>query len=251
MSTAAARRLSAANETTQFKKFDNPVARFRPGELYRLMAVRYGRKLPSNDDGTRFRDRLLDTLAMSGKDGRRRAVNFLAFRCGWMLPAERDTAIEAAFRRRRFWTPEALGNDLDVTETEHARARIRTFRIAGMTDADMKAKRAVKEAARKRLERLQQRLEATPRVSRPAARVDAILNLLPTDSRWWKVGAILTELERSKAIAFGTLGKETNSLRPAVHRAIKQGVKEGRLQTRKVPGTKMSEAMEIRRGSRA
>lgn len=166
MSTAAvARRPGPANETTRFTKVENPVARFRPGELYRLMAVRHGRKLPANDDGARFRDRLLDTLAMSGKDGRLRATNFLAFRCGWMSPADREDAIEAAFRRRRFWTPEALGNDLDVTETEHARARIRTFRIAGMTDADMKAKRAVKEAARKRLERLQQRLEATPRVA--------------------------------------------------------------------------------------
>ncbi|MGY0573267.1 hypothetical protein ACTGJ9_020995 [Bradyrhizobium sp. RDM12] len=251
MSTAAvARRPGPANETTRFKKVENPVARFRPGELYRLMAVRHGRKLPANDDGARFRDRLLDTLAMSGKDGRLRATNFLAFRCGWMSPADRDDAIEAAFRRRRFWTPEALGSDLDVTEAEHARARIRTFRIAGMTDEAMQARRKAKEAARKREERLQERLAAKPTASRPALRVDAILNVLPKDD-WWNVSAIVRQLKRSKAIAFETLGRETGSLRPAIHRAIKHGVKEGRLQTRMVPGSKMDEAMEIRRGSRA
>ncbi|WJR74915.1 hypothetical protein [Bradyrhizobium sp. NP1] len=164
-----------------------------------------------------------------------------------MPPADRAEAIEIGFRSPRFWTPLALGNDLNVTEAEHAKARIKTFRVAGMTDADMKAKRKANDAAQKREKRLQERLEAKPTASRPALRVDAILNVLPKDG-WWNVGAIISQLERSKAIAFGTLDKETGSLRPAVHRAIKHGVKGGRLQTRMVPGSKMSEAMEIRRG---
>lgn len=250
MNTAAARRLDPATEATRSKKVDNPVARFRPGELYRFMAIRYGRRLPPNEDGARFRDRMLDTLAMSGKDGRRRAASFLAFRCPWMTPAARAEAIDAAFRLRRFWTPEALGNDLDVTEAEHEKARIRTFRIAGMTDAAMKARRDAKAAARKREDRLRERLEPKPNASRPARRVDAILNVLPKDG-WWNVTAVVAQLKRSKAIVFNDLGKETDSLRPALHRAIKHGIKEGRLEVRMVPGTKMSEAMQIKRGPRA
>jgi hypothetical protein len=167
-----------------------------------------------------------------------------------MTPAGRANAIEAAFKARRYWSPEALGNDLNVTEAEHKRARIRTFRVAGMTDAAMKAKRKANDAARKREDRLRDRLDAKPTASRPARRVDAIMNILPKDG-WWNVSAIVSQLERSKAIAFGTLGKETGSLRPAVHRAIKHGVKEGRLEARNVPGSKMSEVMQVRRGPRA
>ncbi|MVT69977.1 hypothetical protein GPL21_33375 [Bradyrhizobium pachyrhizi] len=250
MSTAAARRLDRASDASRPKNSDNPVARFRPGEFYRLMAIRYGRRLPPNDDGARFRDRMLDTLAMSGKDGRQRAIRFLAFRCDWMTPAARAAAIEAAFNARRYWSPEALGNDLEVTEAEHGRARIRTFRVAGMTDADMKARRDAKAAARKREQRLRERLDQTPRASKPSRRVDAVLNILPKDG-WWNVTAIVSQLERSKAIVFADLDRETGSLRPAVHRAIKHGVKEGRLEARTVPGSKMSEAMQIKRGPRA
>ncbi|WP_316185865.1 MULTISPECIES: hypothetical protein [unclassified Bradyrhizobium] len=250
MSTAVARRLAPANEAIGTKKPDNPIARFRPGELYRLMAVRYGRRLPPNDDGARFRDRMLDTLVLSGMDGRRRAANFLAFRCPWMSAAARAAAMEVAFRTRRYWSAEALGNDLDVTEAEHAKARIRTFRVAGMSDAAMKAKRQAKDAARKREERLRERLRSKTKTPKPARRVGAILDLLPKDD-WWSVTAVVNQLERAKTFAFAGLGKGTGSLRPAVHRAIKQGVEEGRLQARKVPGSKMSEAMEIRRGPRA
>lgn len=249
MTAATARRTAPSNVTFGAKKPDNPVPRLRCRELNRLMALRYGRKLPANDDGARFRDRMLDTLARSGEGGRQWAANFLVFRCPWMTPAACDRKINDAFAARRYWTAEALGNDLDVTEAEREKVRIRTFRAAGMTDAAMKAKRDAAEAARKRQDRLQERLEAKPRVSRPAARVDAILNILPNDG-WWNVCAIVSELKRRKATVFETLDKETGSLRPAVHRAIKHGVSEGRLETRKVPGSKMSDAMEVRRGSR-
>ncbi|SFH69956.1 hypothetical protein [Bradyrhizobium sp. cf659] len=250
MSTAPARHIAVAEDRALPHRTDHHVARFRPRELLRLMSIRYGREIHADEAGLRLRDRMLDALALSGSAGRRRAENFLTLYCRWMTACERDSAIEAAFRDQRLWSAEALGNDLDVTEAEHARARIRTFRIAGMTDADMKIKRAAKEAARKKQERLQQRLGRKPKEPRPAARVDAILNIMPEDHRWWSVGAVISELKRSKAIAFATLDKQTSSLRPAVHRAIKHGVAEGRLDTRMVPGSKMSEAMEIRRGGR-
>jgi hypothetical protein len=250
MIVAANRRPDRANETSGIKKVDNPVARLRPDELNRVAAIRYGRTIPANDEGARFRDRVLDALAMSGNEGRPRAAGFLASRCPWMTPVERANAIETAFKSPRYWSPLALGNDLNITADEHQKARVRTFRVAGMTDADMKAKRKADDAAQKREKRLRERLEAKPTASRPARRVDAILTLLPKDD-WWNVTAIVNQLKRSKGAAFGTLGRETDSLRPAVHRAIKHGIKAGRLQSRIVTGSKMTEAMEIKRGPRA
>jgi hypothetical protein len=250
MITAFARKLNLATDAEQPRTTDHPVARFRPREMLRLMAIRHGRALPEDETGARFRDRMLDTFAVLGSKGRLQAESFLMFRCRWMTSAERADAIEAAFSARRLWTAEALGNDLDVTEEEHKRARLRTIRVAGMTDAEMKVRRGAKDAARKREMRLQQRLEPRPRASKPARRVDAILNILPNDG-WWNVTAVVSQLERSKAIVFGDLDREAGSLRPAVHRAIKHGIKDGRLEARTVPGSKMSEAMQIRRVSPA
>lgn len=161
MTIATGRRSAPANDRS--KKIDNPVARLRPDELYRVMAVRYGRKLPPHDDGARFRDRMLDTLALSGNEGRSRAASFLAFRCPWMTPAACADVVEAAFKARRYWSAEALGNDLNITAAEHQKARVRTFRVAGMTDAAMKANRKANDAAQKREKRLRGRLEANGR----------------------------------------------------------------------------------------
>jgi hypothetical protein len=247
MTTAAVRRPYPANETARAKKVDNPVARFRPGELKKLMAVRYGRKLPPNDDGARFRDRMLDTLAMSGKDGRRQAASFLAFRCPLMTAAARADAIEAAFKARRYWSPEALGNDLNVTAAEHAKARIRTFRVAGMTDADMKAKRNAEGAARKRQERQQKRLHPKPKPSRPALRATIILNILMRPGEWVGVPAICAELKRTKAIHFG--GLNGGALTAAVHRAIELGIKKGTIEKRVLPGAKAKLAQIRKRGT--
>lgn len=246
-SSSLAHNVDLAGNVDRPRRTDHHVVRFRPPELLRLMAIRYGRAISNDEAGRRFRDRVLDTFALCGSEGRHRAENFLTFRCRWMTPAELAIAVEEAFHSQRLWSAEALGNDLDLTEAEREKAKIKTFRAAGMTDAAMKAARNAKAAARKRRERLQQRLEAKPRVPRPAARVHAILNVLPDDGEWWNVGAVVSELQRSKAIAFATLDKDAGSLRPAVHRVIKQGVKEGRIETRKVRGSKMPEAMELRR----
>ena len=244
-----AHRSTPATSPAAPKASGSPAAKFRPGELIGLAVLRYpNRRLPPDDDGRRHATQYVDACALSGSDGRQRASDFLQAWCPWMRPIDRAAAIDRAFSSPRHWSPLEIGNDLSVTDAEREKARIRTFRAAWMTDEAMAAKRRAAEAARKRQGRLQERLEATLRVGRPAARVDAILKILPIGVDWWNVGAIISELERRKPIAFAALDKK--SLRPAVHRAIKYGVSEGSLETRKVPGSRMSEAMEVRRGSR-
>lgn len=235
MSIAIARRSHTAppSEHVDAKETEHPIARFRPRELQRLMAIRHGRKLPMDEAGTRFRTRMLDTLAMSGEAGRRRAVNFLTLRCPWMTPLERMDAIEFSFGSRKFWSAEALGNDLDVSEAEREKAKIRTFRAAGMTDAAMADRQRAKDAARKK----QKRRHATLHPKKeflPAVRSEAIASLLQPAERC-TVRSIANALKRHTRFAHLN-GK---ALTTAVHNAVEFGVKNGLLQKDIEPGSRM------------
>jgi hypothetical protein len=244
-----ARRLTetpiASNMAAGGKKTEHPIVRFRPRELYRLMALRHGRKLPMDQAGQRFAARMLDTFAVAGDAGRQRAANFLTLRCPWMLSSERSTAIDLAFGAKKYWSAEALGNDLDVTEVEHAKARIRTFRIAGMTDAAMAARRKAKEAARKQRERRNASLHPRKEPPLPAVRAEAIAGLLQPGERC-TARAISDELTRTRHIRFAHM--EGKALTTAVHNAIEFGIKQGILQKDIEPGSRMPIAWISRQG---
>jgi len=247
MSTAFARRLNLAKDAQEPRETDHPVARFRPRELMRLMAIRHGRVLPDDETGARFRDRVLDTFALLGSKGRRRAENFLVLRCRWMTAVQRADAIEVAFELRRFWSAEALGNDLDVTQAEHERARLRTFRVAGMTDEAMQARKKAADSARKKAKRDAARLHSKPKLSRSAQRLEAILKLLTKPGDWVCIKALSAELKRRKVIHFVTLTGAT--LTSAVHDAVRLGLETGQLEKRLVDGPKFKVA-EIARSRR-
>jgi hypothetical protein len=226
---------------------DHHVARFRPNELMRLVVIRYGRDpaIPHDEAGLRIRDRVLDTFALSGSEGRRRAENFLVMRCRWMTPAERAIAVEEAFRSQRIWSAEALGNDLDITAAERKAARIQTFRAAGMTDEAMEAKRKAADNARKKAEREFARLHPQPAPSKPARRLDAILKFMPSD--WVSIKAVAAEAKRRNPILFATLAGAR--LTTAVHEAMQLGLSRGQIEKRVVRGPKFPVA-EIRRSRR-
>ncbi|TQF28867.1 hypothetical protein UNPA324_03800 [Bradyrhizobium sp. UNPA324] len=210
------------------------------------MSIRYGREIHADEAGLRLRDRMLDALALSGSEGRRRAENFLSLYCRWMTPSERESAIEAAFRDQRLWSAEALGNDLDVTEAERRRARILTFRAAGMTDDVMKARRTACNTAGRQKKREEARLYPKAKVSRVAQRLEAIVRILPAD--WVSIKTAGAEAKRQSPTHFaGKPGKK--HLAAAVHDAVNLGLAQGRLEKRVVPGPKFQVA-EIRRSRR-
>jgi hypothetical protein len=247
MSVANARRFVPANETPRENETNDRVARFRPGELHRLMKIRGWRTLPVDDNGTRFAARMLDTLALSGNASRQRAANFLELRCPWMATADRANAIEAAFTARRVWSAEALGTDLDVTEAERKLAKIKTFRPANMTDAAMKAKQRKDEAERGRKRRRQNRLHPKQTLPLPALRAAIILDVLTEADGWVDVSAICAELRfAKKTIHFaGLTGKD---LTAAVHRAIQYGMNERTIEKQVLLGATTKIAQIRKRG---
>ncbi|WFU44115.1 hypothetical protein QA640_17680 [Bradyrhizobium sp. CB82] len=208
------------------------------------MAIRYGRKIPNDEAGPRFRDRVLDTYALCGSEGRRRADNFLALRCSWMTPDERAAAVGEAFHSQRYWSAEALGNDLDVTEAERKRARIRTFRAAGMSDEAMEVLSRANDRDRKRRERAEARLHPEPKVSVVARRLEAILRILP--SNWVSIKTAGAEAKRKSPTHFA--GKTGKHLAAAVHDAVKLGLAQGQLEKRVIPGPRFQVA-KIRRSN--
>ncbi|MFZ5712962.1 MAG: hypothetical protein ACOY3N_08995 [Bradyrhizobium sp.] len=246
-STSLAHSVDVAEHADQPRRTDHHVARFRPPELLRLMAIRYGRAISDDEAGRRFRDRVLDAFALCGSEGRRRADNFLVLRCRWMPPAERAIAIDEAFHSQRLWSAEALGNDLDVTEAERKAARIRTFRAAGATDETMLARKKAADIARKQAKRDAARLHPAPRPNKSAQRLEAILKLLAKPGDWVCIKALTVELVRRKAIHFVTLSGPT--LISAVHDAVKLGLETGQIEKRLVDGPKFKVA-EICRSRR-
>lgn len=183
--TAATARKPGPIVAARAKQAPPDSAQFRPDELRRLMIIRHGRRLPHDETGARFRDRMLDTLSLLGSKGRHRAEHFLSWHCKWMTPAQRAEAIDTAFALQRLWSAEDLGNDLDVTEAEHTQARIKTFRIAGMTDAALRQRNLAKDAAYQSQKRAQKRLlpklPKLPNASerRQECRFAAVLDALP------------------------------------------------------------------------
>jgi hypothetical protein len=246
MSTVHARRSDPITEPARAKQVDNPVARFRPDELHRLLRLRYGRTLPADDNGRRAAARMVDALAMSGDDGRRRAANFLELWCPWMALAERVDAIEAAFRSPRFWSSRALGDELGLTWLEREAARITTFRPAGASDADMAERRKMREAARKREKRRQTTLHPKEELPLPAIRAEVIASILRPGERC-AVNAICEELKRTRHIRFAHL--EGKALATAVHNAIDYGTAEGFLRKDVEPGRRMKVAWVTKVGA--
>lgn len=252
-STSLAHSVDVAEHADQPRRTDHHVARFRPPELLRLMAIRYGRAISNDEAGRRFRDRVLDTFALCGSEGRRRAENFLVLRCRWMPPAERAIAVKEAFHSQRIWSAEGLGNDLDITEAERKAARIRTFRAAGATDETMLARKKAADSARKQAKRDAARLHPARRPGKPAQRLEAILKFLRAD--WVSIKAVALEARRRNPTHFpkpqsgARNTRQDPRLTAAVHEAVQLGLETGQLEKRVVAGPKFPVA-EVRRSHR-
>jgi hypothetical protein len=229
---AQARRPDPANEPTT-QEF-HPVVLLRPKELRRLFWRRHGRTLPSDEIGRRDADIMLDHLAQ-GAAAYRQSTVFLNRRCPWMPPAERLAAIESARQRRKFWTPSALGDALGLTWEERDACRIVTFRPAGVSDAELLARRRQKEAAAKQANRDCERLHPEPKPSKPARRLAAISEILSRSDDWVSVAVVCAEVKRRRLIHFASLADD-KVLNAAVHDAINLGITKGELEKRFVPG---------------
>ena len=199
----------------------HPIARFRPNELHRLFRLRYGGTLPNDDVGQRSMRRMIETLALSGPEGRHRAVEFLRQWCPWLPVAEQERAIEAAFKSPFPWSSKDLGDDLKLTWEERDKARIATFRAAGASDAEMAERR--KQKAKERMEKKRRKATLHPegRLSLPAARAQAIAEILSPGERC-TISDICSEVVRVRHIRFANLTRPALSM--AVHRAINHGV---------------------------
>lgn len=220
---------------------ENHVTRFRPNELHRLRKERYGRVITPDDDGLILIEVTLDSLA-SAAEPHQRMLTFLELHAPWMKLEERERAIDLAIQAKKSWSASALGEAIKLTRSEREKLRIRTFRAAGMTDADMAAVRKSQNAESKRQARLHKRLHPEPRVSKPASRAAAILKLLKIGD-WVDLSAIGAELKRQKAIPFSDV--TAGAFKAALHRAVEHAVADGCLLTRKVPGPKGLEALQV------
>ncbi|WP_029084334.1 hypothetical protein [Bradyrhizobium sp. th.b2] len=225
---------------------EDRVARLRSDEVTRLIWVRDKGRLPDDDNSRRLIAFALAHLARLANAGER-ISSFLARYADWMPDAQRRDATAAAFASSRRWGADAAARELGVTFAERTSARLRTI---GSIDVDAEARAAIQKDKRRQREkerRLRERLSGQPRLSKPERRLAAILSSLPPEG-WWDIGSITQELIRSKSVAFDDLGKDTGSLRPAVHRAVKYGVEQGTLETRIVPGTsRIAETLQVRR----
>lgn len=200
---------------------DHPIARFRPNELHRLFRLRHGRTLPNDDVGRRSMRRMLEALALSGPDGRHRAEMFIQLWCPWLPIHETDVAIEVAFRAPCPWSSKDLGDDLALTWTERDKARITTFRPAGVSDVEMAERRKQKAKERMQEKRRRQTLHPDKRLTLPAARAEAIAGILRPGERC-AIRDICSEVTRVRHIRFANL--KGRALSTAVHRAVDHGV---------------------------
>jgi hypothetical protein len=164
---------------------------------------------------------MIETLALSGPEGRHRAVQFLRQWCPWLPVAELERAIEAAFGAPFPWSSKDLGDDLKLTWEERDKARIVTFRPAGVSDAELEERRKQKAKERMEKKRRETTLHPEGRVSLPAARAQAIAGILKPGERC-KISDICSEVMRIRHIRFANLKKR--ALPTAVHRAIDHGV---------------------------
>ncbi|MCK1758762.1 hypothetical protein IVA78_27220 [Bradyrhizobium sp. 137] len=250
MSTAAARRLAPANETTKAadKETDRDnIAPLRVRDLNKVYRDSYGLVLPPSDDGRYAAHVWLVHTARTGAGAEQRMDSFLEFRAHWMSIAERSAAKEAAFASTKFWGADELAFDFAITYAKRTALGLTTIGSIDVDAAGRKAIRKEKQREREQRRRLRERLRRKPDVTAAARRADAIGQMLPP-GEWIDVRAICGELGRGKTIAFGRLTGKT--LAAAVHRAIEHGISEGWLQKRVLPGPKMPIAQIAKRSAR-
>jgi hypothetical protein len=229
------------------KRADDHVARFRPHELKRLILDRYGRRkgiITPDDGGFTLAAAMLDALALGANAGDR-MEDFLQRHCVWMGAADREAVAEAAIARRKCWWPSELGDALKLTPEERKRLRITTFRAAGMDDAAMEAKRKASKAAAGKAKRESERLHPAPKKSKPALRLEAIMNILPAAGEWVSVAVVSSELKRRKVFHFASVTGKT--LTSAVHDAISLGIETGAIEKRIVDGARLKVAQICKR----
>ncbi|WFU14409.1 hypothetical protein [Bradyrhizobium sp. CB3481] len=167
----------------------------------------------------------------SHPDGERDAFDFLILSCPWMAPGDRPAAVDSAIRRKKFWTPAALGDALGLTWEEHDGCGITTIRPAGASDADMAATRKMKNTAARREKRQQQKLNEPEAPPLPVARANAIADVLQP-GEWCTVKELCAKLKRRVHYAH----LKGPSLVDAVHRAIACAIAEGFLHKEVEPG---------------
>ena len=191
-------------------------------ELKSLMKLRRWYTLPSDETGHLFAQCMLDMFAQKEPDGRRLAENFLEVYAPWMRG--HVATIDNAFRWRRRWSAEALGNLVGLTAEERRRLRITTIRYVGLTDDDLKEKRKKDDAARKREKRRQALLHPEPKPSLIEMRAVEIARALRPGEEC-TASALCDLMRRTKNIRFAAIKK--TALRTTVHNAIDRAVANG------------------------
>lgn len=142
-----ARRYSWDDRDRADRRRPNAQLNERVRELERLFDDRWGSTLPDDDSG---RDDLFVAahhLAQFG-DPHQHIPAWARDRAPWLLEAECSDLIERVIRKPRKWRAQRLGDQMRLTPEERDRLEITTFRAAGFTDDDMKAKRAASEKER-------------------------------------------------------------------------------------------------------
>lgn len=207
----------------------HPAARLREPELRRLFRFRYVDQLPADDTGRRAAARILEAIALSGRDGFARAENFLVLWCPWMTRKERQEMTAAAFDAPPYlWSAQLLGDDLNLSWDEREACRISTIRPAGATDDELAERRKMKAVERMREKRRRADLSPAKKAPKSKLRAEAIVSVLRHGERI-AVAALCEHLRRTKSFHFVLFTKDQSRLKAAVHDAIKAGVSLGLL----------------------
>lgn len=123
-------------------------------ELRRIFAVRYpDATFPDDDAGRDDAQILLETWASILSAEAAVIAEDLASRAPWLTVERALALIERARASGVRHRAEELGNRLNLSREDRTRLGVTTIRWAGCTDADMKASRRERDAARKRAAR--------------------------------------------------------------------------------------------------
>lgn len=221
------------------------VAPFRIRDLNRLFNARWGPMLPNDDGGRSDAFVMLCHLAQLADDPSKRMDHFLDLRTPWMTIGERCELKQVAFASDARWSADELAAIMNVYFQERSALGLTTI---GAIDVDLTARKALrlkKQRERQRQSRQQKRMAPKPRLSASSQRASSIFaTLKPGD--WCPIAALCEELKGAPEFA----GCE-QSMRSAVHRAVKLGEANGTLITQirsRVIG--MPETLVARKGKR-
>jgi hypothetical protein len=112
--------------------------RVRIADLKRLYRWRCGTELPDDDEGREYVGLILDH-ALHLSDGRNQALTFREVWAPWLDSEELATMIAARERCPRWWSPDDLGRELNLTCDDREKLGIKKIAPADMTAAEFEA----------------------------------------------------------------------------------------------------------------